>query len=284
MSAIGRTNATAVQHQWQRDTLATATTNSVIEGDIATHDAVAVTELLYNQSQIADKVIVVSGTADAVSKAGRRTELGYLLAKKSRELKRDMEVDLSGANGYVVGGATTARTFASLETWYQTNYGAIGAGAAAASTNGQPDAKATVTAGTTRALTESLLKDGIRDAWTQGGDPTLVIVGGFNKVAISGFTGGSTRTDRGEDKRLTAAVDVYISDFGTVKIVASRFSRAITCHIIDPALWAVAYLRTFRQHRLAKTGDSERRQMLVEFTLVSREERGNAIVADLSTS
>ena len=185
-------------------------------------------------------------------------------------------------------GATgaTARQSAGLENWYLTvaNASRGATGAACASTAGTPDNNVAVTDGTQRALTEALFEGVIRNVWNSGGDPTIIMSGPFNKVAISAFAGNSTRFDKGEDKRLTAAIDIYVSDFGDHRIVPNRFSRDRTVHVITPRLFSVDYLRSFRQHPLAKTGDSERRQLLAEWTLRSSNEAGSGVVADLNTS
>ena len=44
----------------------------------------------------------------------------------------------------------------------------------------------------------------------------MLMMGGTQKQTFSTFTGGSTRYDVSEDKKVTASVDVYISDFGTI--------------------------------------------------------------------
>jgi len=129
-----------------------------------------------------------------------------------------------------------------------------------------------------------MLKNVLRDAWSAGGQPNFVMCGGFNKQAISAWTGGATRTDKSEDKTVTAAVDVYKSDFGDVKIVPNRFQRVRSVHVLDLSLWAVMYLRKFRQWKLAKTGDSKKRQLLVEYSLRSAQEAGSGGIFDLTSS
>jgi hypothetical protein len=151
-------------------------------------------------------------------------------------------------------------------------------------TNGTPDTTAAVTDGTARALLESMLKDVIQKVWVAGGDGTLIICGPFNKQTISTFSGNSTRFDKGEDKSLVAAIDVYVSDFGSHRIVPNRFSRGETVLVVTPSLWSVDYLRPFKQKPLAVTGDSEKRLMNVEYTLRCSNMNGSGAVSDLTTS
>jgi len=280
LSSAAKTQATAVLHEWQTDSLAAASTsNAVIEGDEATHDAVTPTTRLSNSCQIMDKTVVITGTQEAVDKAGRASELAYQIAKRAKELKRDMEAMLTTNNAEVTGGSSTARELGSLGSWVVTNDdlasdGASGAGAG----------NAAHTDGTQRVFTEAQLKSVIKNVWNAGGDPSMVMVGPFNKQKLSGFTGNSTRFDAGADATLYTSVDVYASDFGQLQVVPNRFSRDRDAWVLDMNYWGIAFLRDFSMHELSKTGDSEKRQLLVEATLEARNEAASGLVADLTTS
>ena len=279
ISSAAKTKATAVLHEWQTDALAAASTsNAVIEGDEATLDAVTATSRLSNSSQIMDKTVVITGTQEAVDKAGRASELAYQIAKKAKELKRDMEATITGNQAEVTGNASTARKLGSLGAWVATNddFGASGASGSAGNT--------ARTDGTQRAFTEASLKTVIKNVWNAGGDPSMVMVGPFNKQKLSGFTGNSTRFDAGADATLYTSVDVYASDFGQLQVVPNRFSRDRDAYVLDMNYWGIAFLRDFTMHELSKTGDSEKRQLLVEATLESRNEGASGMVADLTTS
>jgi len=280
LSSAAKTQATAVLHEWQTDSLAAAATNNaVIEGDEATLDASTATTRLSNSTQIMDKTVVITGTQESVDKAGRASELAYQIAKRAKELKRDMEATITGNIAEVGGNSSTARKMGTLGSWVTTNDdlasdGASGAGAG----------NAAHTDGTQRAFTESQLKSVIKSVWNAGGDPSMVMVGPFNKQKLSGFTGNSTRFDAGADATLYTSVDVYASDFGQLQVVPNRFSRDRDAYVLDMEYWGIAFLRDFSMHELAKTGDSEKRQLLVEATLESRNEAASGLVADLTTS
>ena len=279
LSSAAKTQSTAVLHEWQTDALASASTsNAVIEGDEATLDAVTATTRLSNSCQIMDKTVVITGTQEAVDKAGRASELAYQIAKKAKELKRDMEAQITTNNAEVTGSATAAREMGSLGAWVATNdvMGTSGTSGSVGNT--------ARTDGTQRAFTEDLLKSVIKSVWNEGGDPTMIMVGPFNKQKLSGFTGNSTRFDAGADATLYTSVDVYASDFGQLQVVPNRFSRDRDCYVLDMNYWGVAFLRDFSMHELSKTGDSEKRQLLVEATLESRNEAASGLVADLTTS
>ena len=279
LSSAAKTSSTAVLHEWQTDALAAASTsNAVIEGDEATLDAVTATTRLSNSCQIMDKTVVITGTQEAVDKAGRASELAYQIAKKAKELKRDMEAQITTNNAEVTGSATAAREMGSLGAWVATNdvMGTSGTSGSVGNT--------ARTDGTQRAFTEDLLKSVIKSVWNEGGDPTMIMVGPFNKQKLSGFTGNSTRFDAGADATLYTSVDVYASDFGQLQVVPNRFSRDRDCYVLDMNYWGIAFLRDFSMHELSKTGDSEKRQLLVEATLESRNEAASGLVADLTTS
>ena len=280
LSSAAKTKATAVLHEWQTDALASAvTTNAVIEGDEATLDASAATTRLSNSCQIMDKTVVITGTQESVDKAGRASELAYQIAKKAKELKRDMEANLTGSIAEVTGSATAARKMGTLGAWVITNDDKASDG-----TTGAGIGNTKRTDGTARAFTEASLKTVIKSVWNAGGDPSMVMVGPFNKQKLSGFTGNSTRFDAGADATLYTSVDVYASDFGQLQVVPNRFSRDRDAYVLDMDYWGVAFLRDFSMHELAKTGDSEKRQLLVEATLESRNEGASGLVADLTVA
>ena len=284
MSGIGKEKATAVLHEWQTDSLASAVANNAqIEGEEIGFSAPSVTTRVNNRTQISRKSVIVSGTLDSVSKAGRNNELAYQISKASKELKRDMESSLTANNSPVVGDDSTARELAGLAGWIQQNNDA-GAGGANGQVSGADVPGTARTDGTQRAFTESQLKSVIKKCWDEGGDPSMIMLGSFNKQVLSGFTGGSTRFDPAENKRLVAAVDVYESDFGAMTVVPNRFQRARDVFVLQPDMFATAFLRDFQLMDLAKTGDATKQALLAEYTLVSKNEKASGAIFDVTTS
>ncbi|HEY6995556.1 MAG TPA: DUF5309 domain-containing protein, partial [Xanthobacteraceae bacterium] len=280
-----REKATAVNHEWQTQALAAVdTANAKLEGDDAVTVAVTPTVRLGNLCQISDKVVRVSGTQRAVEHAGRDDELEYQEMLKGLELKRDMESILVGANQAKAAGAEGAspRKLASVLSWIKTNTdkGAGGADPAAA------DGTGTRTDGTQRAFKETQLKAVLQSIWNAGGKPDTIMVGGFNKQVFSTFTGRATPTEDTKAKKIVASVDFYESDFGRLSVTPNRFMRARDALVLQTDMWALAYLNGRRMVSipLARTGDSERRQMLSEYTLVARNEKASGGVFDLTTS
>lgn len=278
-AAIDKNKASAVLHEWQTDALAAAGANAQLEGeDVTEFAAVTPTSRINNRCQISYKKVIVSGTQDAVNTAGRKKEMVYQLMLRSKELRRDMEFVLTNNQAPATGNSTTARQLRPLVGWYATNDNRGGGGA-----DGTTSAAAT-DAGTARPLTETLLKTVIQNCWTAGGDPDLIMTGAFNKTVVSGFSGNATRTQDTSNKKLVTALDVYVSDFGTHKIVANRFSRGRDVHVLDTSLWALSTLRPMQTIDLAKTGDATKGMVLCEYTLEARNESGSGVVADCTTA
>ncbi len=286
MSGIEREKATAVNHEWQTQALAPAdNTNAQLEGDDATTNAVVPTVRLGNIAQISDKVARVTGTQQAVQHAGRDNELAYQEMLKGLELKRDMETILAGTNqAKNAGNDTTARKTASVLSWIKSNTSKGSAGGAA--DPAAADGTGTRTDGTQIAFAEARLKTVLNSIWTNGGKPDTVMTGAFNKQVFSTFTGRASPIEETKSKKITASVDAYESDFGVLKVVPNRFIRARDVLVLQMDMWAVAYLngRKMVSIPLAKTGDSERRQILAEYALVARNEKSSGGVFDNTTS
>ena len=280
MNGIAKVAATATYTEWQTDALAAASaTNAVIEGDDATTDASTATTRLGNYTQISDKVARVTGTQRAVDSAGRSDEMAYQVMKRAEELKRDVESALLANNAQVAGNDTTARETGGIGSWIATNDD-LGSGGASPTGDGT-DAR---TDGTQRAFAEADLKTVLAACWDQGGEPDTIMVGSFNKQALSGFSGGATRTIESGEKKLVNAIDVYVGDFQDLVVIPNRFQRARDALVLEMDKWKFATLRDFQKAPLAKTGDTDREQILVEYALVSSNEAASGMVADLTTS
>ncbi|MBH9642351.1 DUF5309 domain-containing protein [Burkholderia vietnamiensis] len=295
-SNIGKTTASSTYFEWQVDKLnAPDTTNAAIEGADAGADTSTPTSRVGNYTQISRKVIQVSGTLESVDKAGRKSELALQASKRGNELKRDMESILTGAHAAVAGSDTTARQTAGFEAFLtdatanRGTGGASGTYSGGISANGLPSGyvNASPTDGTARPITEAMLKDVLSKMWANGGKADMVMVGAFNKGAISEFPGIATRfrdVAAGQQAEITGAADVYVGDFGTVAIVPNRFMRQGSALAIDTEYAAVAFLRNFQMQELAKTGDSEKRQIIVEYGLKVQNPLAHGIIADLTTA
>jgi hypothetical protein len=284
MSSIGKTKATATYHEWQTDSLAAAALGGAVEGADASSITAAPTTRIGNRTQIFTKSVAVAGTLEAVDKAGRKSEKAYQLAKVSAELKRNIELTLLSNQVSSAGNSSTARTMGGLQAWLASNYdGGTSGVAGSGGTTARVD-------GTDRTFTEDILKVVIKEVYQSGGNPKVLMVNPAHKQLVSAFAGIAAQrymAPGNEPTTIIGAADVYMSDFGTVSVVPNRFMNSVnacdeTAFIVDPDMAAVAYLRPFQTIELAKTGDSEKTQLLAELTLEVKNEAAHGIVADLS--
>ena len=286
MSSIGKGKATAVFHEWQTDVLATAAHNKAVEGADGSSITATPTARVGNYCQISTKVVAVSGTLQASDKAGRRSEMAYQMAKVGKEIKRDMELTLVSNETASAGNASTARAAGGIQAWLASNKDLGSGGTAGASgTTARGN-------GTDRAFTETILKNVIKQTYNSGGDPKIIMAPATAKVTLSGFAGiAAQRYLAPSDAPTTiiGAADVYMSDFGTMSVVPNRLMNGSTesdngewVFVIDPEMLAVAYLRPFQTVDLAKTGASEKKQLLAEWTLEVRNQAAHGIAGDLA--
>lgn len=284
MNTLARGKATAVFHEWQTDSLAAADgSNAAVEGADASSATITPTVRLGNYTQIVQKTIQVSGTLDSVNKAGRKSEKAYQLARASSELKRDIETILLSNQASSAGNSSTARKLGSVLSWLTTNTNFNDSDGADPTTIGST----TRTDGTARAFTEAQLKDVIKDVYASGGSPKVLLVGPSGKQKVSTFAGiAAQRYMAPADAPTTiiGAADVYLSDFGSVSVVPDRFMRDTDALVLDPEFAAVAYLRPFATNELAKTGDSDKTQIIAELTLEMRNEAAHGGIFDLDMS
>ncbi len=286
-----KTRASAVNHEWQTDTLAAASaTNAQIEGDDADFSSAArpQTVRLGNRTQISRKIVSVTGTQEEVLKAGRRSELAKELLKMGRELRRDMESSLTANNGKITGTNVLAAEIAGFGAWFATNTSLGAGGADPGLVNGFTDGTGVGagigrTDGTPRAFTEALLQTVIRECWDSGGNPNWIMTGSANKQNLSAFSGIATKFQNVENRVIMAGADIYVSDFGRLVAIANRFQRARDVFVIQRDMWAVSFLRNIRLLELARTGDAEKRMLVVEYTMEARNERSSGAIFDLTT-
>ena len=283
MSNVGSENVSNTFFEWQTDSLASTSTTPVINGDdVSSFDATSATTRLGNYTHIRRRTYVIADNLAAVDEAGRADEVAYQVAKRGKELKRDIETVLLDNNARVAGNSSTAPETAGLGAWIATN-DSVGTSGAAPTGDGT-DAR---TDGTQRAFTEAMLKDVMQQTWTSGGNPSILMVGAFNKQAVSAFAGiAAQRYMAPSDSPTTivGAADVYMSDFGTLTVVPNRFQRARDAWVLDPEYASVCYLRPIQKVDLAKTGDAEKGMLIAEFGLKVMNEAAHGIVADLTTS
>lgn len=285
--------------EWQKDSLANPDpTNAAVEGDTVSNDAGSHPTRLKNYVQLFDKVIEVSSTAQAVDAAGRENELAYQTMKKGLELKRDMEMALTGNIASVAGNASTAGKLGGVESWLTSN-DSRGSGGSQGGFNTGTGLTVAATDGTGRTFTEALLKTVLQLTYNSGGDASMIMVTPAHKQVASSFSGIATQYRENSGVRqatILGAAGVYVSDFGELKIVPNRFmgyssgrsatnglySTGAPALVLDMSKWSVLALQPMKTVALAKQGHSDRRMIATEVTLKCHDEAANGIVSDLS--
>jgi hypothetical protein len=291
VSSMGREMVKNTLAEWQTDVLASAAANANIEGDdITSFPTVTPTVRVANYLQISRKLLMVSGTLEAVDKAGRKSELAYQMARRGSEIKRDMEFTVFSNVAGSAGSTTEARVTATLGAWVKTNTDPVTTDNDPAYTSGVPSATRTdATTTLQRAFSETILKNVVSQMWTSGGKTKDLFVGPVNKAKVSAFTGVVTRNfDMSnvspKPTAVIAAADVYVTDFGTLKVVADRFQRERDAWFLDFEYLSIMILRNFRTEELAKTGDATKKMLLIEWGLKVKQEAALGGAFDLTTS
>lgn len=281
LSSMPRASATSTKHEWLTRAIAAASsTNFVIEGDDATTDAANANVRVFNYRAISDKVARVAGSQEAVKKAGMKSNMAKEMEDKMKELKRDVEKILLENNAYVAGNDTLASECAGMQAYILTN-----TNKAADATAATGDGSDGHTDGTARAVQESFVESVLSSSWTNGGNPSLGVMNAFQKRKFASFTGNSTRTSNGDKTKVINSVDVYIDPLGTeIRLVPCRQAPTDVMYFLDPEYMKFAVLRDFATWDLAKTGDSIRKQILVEYTLEMCNQKAHAAIYDLTTS
>ena len=300
-SNIGSRDADNTYFEWQTDSLATASGTPVIEGaDLSSFTAVTPTVRLGNYCQINMVDFIISGTEQRVDKAGRASEIGYQAAKAAKELKRNVEVAaLLNGVGAVVGATNTARVTAGFPCWLKTNETSTNVTAPSYS-GSTPTGAAQVwkAFGTPTAFTEAMLKTTMQECYASGGEPSMLMVGPFNKTQVSAFSGiASSRynVDGAEPSVIIGAADIYVSDFGNLSVVPNRFFTSVIdagagslmnnwAFLIDPDEVKIANLRPYTIETLAKTGDADKRMVLQEWGLQVNNEKAHGVVAGITSA
>jgi hypothetical protein len=284
ISGISRGPATGTNHEWQTQDLAAADdTNAQIEGNDATTTASTPSVRLGNQTQISDKVPQVTRTQRQVDSAGRGDEMDYQIMLKTKELKRDMEKVILANKAKNAGSTAAPRVCAGVESWLATNFNG-GVGSVAPTGDGSD----VNTPGTNRAFDEADLKTVLASCFDEGGEPDTIMVGSTVKQAMSGIVNGGTsgaaqRVVDGNAATVHTAIDIYVSDFGSLAVVPNRFQVQTSMLVLQMDMWSLATLADFQETPLAKNGDSDRVQLLSEYTLEARNEKSSGIITALTS-
>ena len=254
VASMSRTiRATGKLHEWTEDSLQAAGKNAAVEGaDYPGDSSVAVIEL-NNSCQIMTKGAEITGTLEDVDKYGRDSEMAYQLELRYGELANDEELAIVGAPGgtrqtQVTGPKGTAREMASLHN--------------------QLDASVIVdsTGNTTVAEQEADILEAHLATYDAGGNPSYLMTPPALALHIGNFAYASGRQrDIRNERQLVNVIDLYVSYYGELDVVLDR--NQDNCYLgLDFNYLATPVLRPTRDWPIARTGDTDKRQILREST------------------
>lgn len=284
-SSLKKVKASNTYHEWQTDSLRSSAANAHIEGDDTAGEARTATTRLGNYTQIFKNAVIIPDTDEGLDKAGRAAEMAYQVLKIAKEQKLDIEKALFDNNKYEVGSASAARELAGCGAYVKSNVANIG-GSGGANPTGSVPGNTARTDGTATVFTQADFDTVMQGIWESGGNPDTVYLSAFQMNLALGFTGYNNQRSHIEatSKTVVKAVDIYVTPWGTVEFTPSRENRGRDVWIMDSEMWACGVLRPTKNTELAKTGDSTKRQVLTELTLISKNEAASGLVADCTTS
>ena len=293
MSGAGRGTCSNTLFEWQKDELAAAAANQKLEGDDPASLAVVEPTKLTNQTQISEKAVQTSGTAEAVDWAGRKSAQAYQLAKRAKEIKRDMEKMMLGEDVKAAGAAGTPRKTAAVNSWLGDatagDSNIIDGPTDAAVANAGDGTTVKAPSGADAVLTLSMLNNCVEQIWKAGGSPDVIMCDAPLKVKMSALAGSVvadivTNHDKATPAHAVNSVDVIVTDFGTFKIVPSRLCLPNQLYLLDFDFWSIDYLRPFQTETLAKTGDSVKQMMVAEYGLRGKNGQANGSVIGIKAA
>lgn len=299
---IGTTTSKNAYKEWTQDDLADPdVTNAVGDGADAGTAVSAGGARVGNHHQISEKVVKVSYRSDASDTIGRTKELGYQLMRRQQELRRDVEAIalLNQASVKDVNSTTTVGKAGGLPTWLETNNTNFGTNPGFNTSDTFTDVGTVTADGIT--LTEDAIRDVVQSIYQQGGNPSVLMAtpAVIRQISEYLFTSSARvatlMSDQGKSSEAATAmgsVNVFVTDFGTLKLVPNRLqmsygasyaSPSLTAansdvFILDPEYLSMSYMGGYRTDTLAKTGLSENRQMSVDWTLVVHTEKAHGLI------
>ena len=272
-------------HEWNTSSLrASVLTNAHIEGDETTSEARTQSTRLNNHTQIFKNSVAVSDTDTNIAHAGRSGVMAYEMLKVLKEQKLDVEKTLFSNVAKVAGSATAARKMAGAPTWVTSNVdlqtGNSGANATGDGTDTRTDD------GSPTAFSQTKFDSVMQSVWTNGGEPDTCYLSPFQMNKALAFTGNNNQRANvvAADERVVNSLSVYLTPWGQISFQPSREVRSRDVWIMTSDMWHIGVLRPAKNVALAKTGDSERRQITQELTMICANEAASGLIADNTTS
>ena len=255
---IGKGTVKNYLFNWAEEKLADAGDNAWAEGASAGEGTDNILVERDNYTQIFRKTVELTGTAQATAIAGGAEKMAHQVELRSRELKRDVERAYLGT-GQEKASASGVRKTAGFHA--------------------QVDAAHIVDAAGV-AVTEDMVRDLLAKLFEAGSTPNVIMTTPRGKVALAKALEATRQRHLDSDKAI-AGVDLYNSDFGTMEIYANRFCREGDILIMDTSMWSEEVLRSYKIEKMDKSGDSDKRMLIVEKGLKCKNQLGNGAIVNV---
>lgn len=280
LALIGKQNVEGPFVEWLTDSFRAGASNKVEQGNTSTPTARTNVSRYSNRTQISEDVMSITGTQEAVEKAGGKSEVALQETKAMVEVKKDIEFGVLQNTTAIAAASGTAPQARGFLGFIATNT-SMGSGGA----NPAPLSNTAPTDGTTRAFTETLLKDVLKLMFDNGSpdmDSIYALIPSAQRTTFDGFLAGQTRFDKAEDKSLTATLEIYIGPFGRVKAVNARHMRSREVFLLNREYAKLGVLRRMSAKPLGVRGDAEERLINCEWTLIVNNEKAHGAIRDLT--
>ena len=282
--------------EWVKDKLRSPNTaNAVVDGADASNFVAETGERVGNHSQIAVECIATSHRADASDTIGYAKQLAYELTKGQQNLRRDVEAICLNNQASDPGSSTVAGKIGGLPSWIATNVMGATAGGFDKAT-GKTVAADVGDGSAAAGMSFQHVKDACMAVYKEGGEASVLmsspeVISAMSTYLFDNEARIATLTsDQGAPANAKAtalgAVNVVVTDFGTLKLVANRLQPADEngnhfAFVLDPEYLSISYLEGYRTDTLAKTGLSEKREISVDFGLRCHVEESQALIANI---
>ena len=241
-----------------------------IEGDDADDSPSTEVASAYNYSQIFQRTVNVSRSKEKLAEYGVASWEDYLIDKYMKELMMLLnKVPFYGKR--YVGTSSAARTAGGFRDFITDNL------TYATSTS--------ATGGTALALTRKNIDDTLQNIWDDGGNPDLIICGGWARRKINDFYEGFVQTNRGETLGGVQIQQLLHPISGnTISIMTDRFCPTNELWILSRENIAFYPFDPFFYERLSKTGDAIKGEIVGEYGFICRYDKSHGAVLEFSTS
>jgi hypothetical protein len=228
---------------WTDDNMHSSSKTGIVEGATVTYTGKSVRTLRTNYTQIRLRSWEVTHSQEAADPAGVKSEVGRQLMKAMKALLTDYSKIILATNAASAGTTAAGRVSAGIQNVATNNY------AAGSGTGSTSYIK----------LSEKNVNSVLQQIWADGGNPTHIICGGYQKRVISqnftAKTGFSFNIDAGARTAINN-INKYEGSFGTVDVLASREAPGCRVAVISKDMWEIGIFRDIEQHKGAKTSSS----------------------------